>query len=172
MKNRIYIRHDKKQYLDGQGFPSHDPGLLDSSDDVNISNLVDELVHEIGFPTCIFSSPYRRTRETCELILNYLNSYYDYRPYYVIESELSEYLGYRKNESKEVDEETNEYNPPGTDETLDDLKLRLNLHNNTYKNVSEVMWFVTHGKIMNELLRINSLPKKNRIHCLDYIAIK
>jgi broad specificity phosphatase PhoE len=174
MKNRIYIRHDRKEYLDGKGFPAHDPGLLDPSDYSNVSVLVDELVNEFGFPTCIFSSPYRRTRETCELILDELYYSYDCQPYLVIEPELSEYLGYRgqKNEEKEVDEETDQYNPPGTNESIEDLNLRLISHNNTYKNVSEVMWFVTHGKIINQLLKLNSIPKKGNIKCLEYFPIK
>lgn len=142
---RIYIRHAEKKYKDGFGKPLHDPELT-FNDTEKMRKLVNELIHLYGVPDVIVASPYRRTIQTAECLSSFLKS----KVPIIVDVNISEYLGYRK-ENIDVAKQTSMYCVPDTGETMRDLIERVSYHCDMFRGVKGVYWFVTHGKIIKEI---------------------
>ena len=161
---RIYIRHAEKQYANGQSnIFKHDPSIVEESFE-DIKKVVINLIKTYGYPKVIYTSPYRRTRETAWNMWNIL----PYKPKIFVDSNLSEYLG--NQDHIDVTPETEIYSPPPP-ETFYNFKERVKHHNFRAKYIDygdDVVWFVTHGIV------IKSLPKCKYIKYLkplDYVVI-
>ena len=162
-QRRVYIRHTNKQYANGDAVMyKHDPGITEKG--VEKSKMVAEhLVEQWGIPDKIIVSPYRRTRETAQVMKSALPTTKDIPIY--IDREVSEYLGNHRTIPIDVTESTLAHDPPHP-ETFSEMKLRVRSHhqkitNYTKKN-SGVIWIVTHGLIMKQVAALsgNRMPKE------------
>ena len=170
---RIYIRHGEKQYGNGESESlRHDPDLTDEGK-VVASKTGLRLVQMYGHPDYVICSPYLRTRSTATALISLLEVSI---PIY-IDVKLSEYLGNHPNEPLDVTEETLSYTPPHP-EKFYQLQQRVAAHqkiNFHLDKSSEIVWYVSHGLIINTLYKCLPLkvPKKtNPIPYLGMLKIK
>lgn len=170
---RIYIRHADKQYDNGKSTSLiHDPGITDTGKE-KCRILSDYLKDNFGYPKRIICSPYLRTRETVNEMLQMLNNDVDIDIEIEYDVRLSEYLGNRKDETLDVTYETGLYNPPHP-ELFRDMKKRVFEHNEEMvanENDDEPIWIVTHGLIISEIAKLNDVGFKKRLDPLEYIVI-
>ena len=149
---RIYLRHADKEYQNGYSdFYKHDPGITECGM-LRIKKIGKELVEEWGKPSRIVSSPYRRARETAQILNHCLEEPFDE---IYIDVNLSEYLGNHKHTPMDVTPETKVYSPPHP-ENFEDLNKRIQKHNlEARRRANEldngVIWYVTHGLIIKQL---------------------
>lgn len=156
----IYIRHFKKEYGNRQS-PIHpyDPKII--KDNGIISKFGHHLVKQYGMPHIIFTSPYKRTRQTAHLLKTNLDV-----PV-VIDNTLSEFIHgkYNITLNDSVRKNTAIHCPP-INETPFQYYYRLHKHEQEVKKLPEgVYWFVTHGLNIKKLLNIE-YP-----HQLDAIVV-
>jgi broad specificity phosphatase PhoE len=159
----IWIRHANKLYCNGkapEGYHQHDSPIHEDSIK-DIHNKTDILVEEFGFPTKICVSPFLRTRQTVERILQRL---------YILDTkktsditvesdtDISEYLGFQKPYGNEADvtEETASIFDKKIilGESLKNLNYRVKSHItrlNLIENKPEIIWIVTHGIVLNNI---------------------
>lgn len=149
---RIYIRHARKEYKNGKSDKLiHDPPITQQGKE-DCKFVADLLIKEYGHPVKIFCSPYLRTRETARIFSNIAGV--------PIETlvEISEYLGYRNDETLDVTKDTLEYNPPYPESTIQ-FRNRINYHNNNFKHYDrlgvELVWIITHGVVIKEIIKLN-----------------
>jgi broad specificity phosphatase PhoE len=159
----IWIRHGNKMYCNGkapEGFHQHDPPLKEDAKE-DIYKKVNSLLYEFGFPDRIICSPFLRTRQTVEIMLEqlYLLNVKKASTINVeMDMNISEYLGFQKpyfNEA-DVDKETLELSKIKIllGESLKSLNFRVKEHIsniNLFEDKSETIWVITHGIILNNV---------------------
>jgi broad specificity phosphatase PhoE len=172
MKRKIiWIRHGNKLYCNGkapEGYHQHDPPLKEDAKN-DIYKKVDSLLYEFGVPDRIICSPFLRTRQTVESILEqlYLSNVKKASSITVeMDMNISEYLGFQKPYFSEadVDKETLDLSKTKITlgESLKSLNFRVKEHIsnlNLFDDKSETIWVITHGIILNNIYY--SLTKMN-----------
>lgn len=177
MKRKIiWIRHGNKLYCNGKapdGYRQHDPPLKEDAKE-DIYKKVDSLLYEFGFPDRIICSPFLRTRQTVEIMLEHLYILNVKKASNItveMDMNISEYLGFQKpyfNEA-DVDEETSNLSKTKIllGESLKSLNFRVKEHIsklNLFEDKSEIIWVITHGIILNNvyysLTKISGKPKQ------------
>jgi broad specificity phosphatase PhoE len=167
----IWIRHANKQYCNGEapyGFHHHDSPIKEESEEDIIEKTI-SLVKIHGFPTKIIFSPFLRTRQTKDVMLQELKEI-DKKKFTNIQTEcdtdICEFLGFQKPSGiiADVQKETNSYFD--TDITLGESLKHLNfrIKNHLTKlqlkdKKNEIVWIITHGLILNNIYY--NLCKKN-----------
>lgn len=147
----VYIRHGDKEYNNGDSpLYKHDPGLTETG--VEKSKIVaNYLVDKWGAPDIIYTSPYRRTRETSITMNSALT-----KPVEIISDvDLSEYLGNHNKIPLDVTRETLYYAPPHP-ETFSGMTTRVYSHYSRMSNLMrsrkfKLIWVVTHGLIIKQI---------------------
>ena len=155
----IFIRHGKKLYNNGaphNNLPAHDPPLQRMAEK-EIKKLTVDLVSKHGYPRKIITSPYWRTRQTCELIKAELLDMYDCTPIIEIEKNIGEFLGHQRPKGKKADLET------VTQQYVTEYLGRENLDNCEDRIISYYInlplqekgsvWIITHGILMHFLYK-------------------
>jgi hypothetical protein len=145
----IYIRHFTKEYGNRQSLTyPYDPNII--NDHGIISKFGNNLVKEYGMPHIIFTSPYKRTRQTAHLLKTSLDV-----PI-VIDKSLSEFIHSKYNVSLKNSVRKNTYiHCPPVNETSTQFSYRLHQHEEKVKELpSGVYWFVTHGLNIKKLFNI------------------
>jgi broad specificity phosphatase PhoE len=102
----------------------------------------------------VFMHDPRITRETAEALISQLSYKYFY------DVNISEYLGNRKHETIDVTPEMLKFNPPTTQETRKQFKMRISQHEKTlFLSENSVTWVISHGlTIANLLKQIGNAP--------------
>lgn len=171
---RIYIRHAEKKYKNGESLIyKHDPEITENSYP-HIKLVIDQLIKLYGLPTCIYSSPYLRTKQTANQIVEVIRDSFNLHIKIVDDVSLSEYLGNRKDEKLDVTNETLINNPPHP-ETFYQLEQRVKQHdleNQKYDNSYNNIWFVTHGIIVNRIAKLYGLNLGRNIPYLSYLSVQ
>ena len=86
---------------------------------------MDKVLDHVLSPQVIYCSPYLRTRQTCDLIVQeLLDRGYSY-PMIIYDPELSEFLGNQKTLIPDVTPETLQYGIYTSSETVDEFKSRV-----------------------------------------------
>jgi len=167
---RIYLRHADKQYDNGKSLLfKHDPGITDDGKEQCIQ-VANNLILKYGLPHIIVCSPYRRARETALMMASIL-------PNDIIikcDVRLSEYLGNHRTELLDVTPETMSFNPPHP-ESFTKMEERIRSHNDDMKFLDTsnyVIWFITHGLIINRIANSMAFNIKRKIPCLTSLVIK
>ena len=182
---RIYIRHSEKTYRNGQNETfKHDPPITEEGK-VQAQQLAHLLIQKFGVPGLIMCSPYRRTRETAEAMRDSIGGTNFQAPQATLptlpstgetnlqvpqatlpeircDNLLSEYLG--NHEETDVTNETASFAPPHHDESLGAFKARIRKHNalaSVLDDLTQPVWFITHGFIMSTLADIMGSPVGN-----------
>ncbi len=171
---RIYIRHADKEYVNGDAnMYKHDPGITDSGVRKTIM-VAQHLIEQWGLPDLIVSSPYRRTRETAE-IMQRVTIAQGKKVNIYIDSDLSEYLGNHRTTPIDVTESTLVYDPPHP-ETFLEMKDRVRSHNDKIssfiQNSNGVIWIITHGLIIKQvgaLIGIKMVRDLPTLTCLSIV---
>lgn len=171
MKKVIWIRHGNKLYCNGkapEGYHQHDPPLKEDAKE-DIHKKVDSLVFEYGYPDKIICSPFLRTRQTVEKMLERLYIINNKKTSNIsieIDMDISEYLGFQKPYLSEADVDKETSNLSKTKillgESLKSLNFRVKEHISNLKlfdKKSENIWVITHGIILNNVY--HSLSKIN-----------
>jgi broad specificity phosphatase PhoE len=171
MKKVIWIRHGNKLYCNGkapEGYHQHDPPLKEDAKE-DIYKKVDSLIYEHGYPTKIICSPFLRTRQTVEKMLERLyltNNKITSNITIEMDMDISEYLGFQKPYFSEADVDKETSNLSKTKillgESLKSLNFRVKEHIsklNLFDKKSETIWIITHGIILNNVY--HSLSKMN-----------
>jgi broad specificity phosphatase PhoE len=159
----IWIRHANKLYCNGkapEGCHQHDSPIQEDSIKY-IHSKVDSLIKEFGFPTKICVSPFLRTRQTVEKMLQRLYVLDTKKTSKItIESDtdISEYLGFQKpfGDEADVSEETASIFEKKIilGESLKNLNYRVKSHItrlNIIEENPEIVWIITHGIILNNI---------------------
>jgi len=167
----IWIRHGNKLYCNGkapEGYHQHDPPLKEDAKE-DIYKKVNHLTQEFGFPDRIICSPFLRTRQTAEKMLERLYALNVKKASPIIvemDMNISEYLGFQKPYYSEadVDKETLDLSKTKIllGESLKSLNFRVKEHIsnlNLFEDKSEIIWVITHGIILNNVYY--SLTKMN-----------
>lgn len=171
---RIYIRHADKEYVNGDAnMYKHDPGITDIGVKKTIM-VAQHLIEQWGLPDLIVSSPYRRTRETAE-IMQRVTIAQGKKVNIYIDSDLSEYLGNHRTTPIDVTESTLVYDPPHP-ETFLEMKDRVRSHNDKIsefiQNSNGVIWIITHGLIIKQvgaLIGIKMVRDLPTLTCLSIV---
>ncbi len=169
---RIYIRHADKEYANGDAaMYKHDPGITDNG--VEKTKMVARhLIEQWGNPDSIIVSPYRRTRETAQIMNSVLNKKVKVK----IDIELSEYLGNHRNIPIDVTERTKVHDPPHP-ETFSDMKGRVRKHHHRITNFSKqqkdggVVWIITHGLIIKQVASLIGIKMAKEFPTLTCLSI-
>jgi broad specificity phosphatase PhoE len=167
----IWIRHANKLFCNGkapEGYHQHDPPIKEESKE-EIYKKVDSLIKEFGFPDKLICSPFLRTRQTIEKMLERLFILDVKRASNIItetDIDISEYLGFQKPSYTEadVDKETKGLSKTKIilGESLKNLNYRVKDHIsklNLFEDKVEIIWIITHGIILNNIYY--SLTKMN-----------
>ena len=171
---RIYVRHAEKEYVNGDAEQfKHDPSIIEQSYS-KCQSKANDLIYRYGIPFAIVCSPYKRTRETAlkmrEEILNKHNINVPIK----IDIKLSEFLGNHRNDKLDVDDMTFKFNPPHP-ENFHQMDSRVRWHNDIFKSLddsSEVIWYVTHGFIINRVGNAMGFKLPHRISYLSSVAFR
>lgn len=169
---RIYIRHADKEYKNGNSeVYKHDPGITNES--MMFCQLkCDEMIIKYGIPLAIVCSPYKRTRETAIYMAQHLKMRYKIDVLLKYDIRLSEYLGNQKSDDIDVTEETKKYNPPHP-ESFHQMDSRVRWHNDMFRDLdfqNEIVWFITHGLIINRISNSMGFKLPHRIPCLTSVS--
>ena len=166
---RVYIRHADKEYSNGKSEScKHDPPITENSP-THCYLKSRELISRYGLPFVIVCSPYRRTRETAIKMMEYIKEKYKLDIPIKIDTRLSEYLGNRQNEKLDVTNDTLKYEPPHP-ENFHQMDSRVRWHNDIYSKLDEypeVVWFITHGFIINRIGNAMGFKLPHRISYLS-----
>jgi broad specificity phosphatase PhoE len=170
---RIIIRHAEKEYKNGSSRQfSHDPGITDAGR-VKCISVAKELIEKYGMPKSIIVSPYRRTRETATAMCSYIESIKKDLPLVQCDINISEYLGNHRETLLDVNDDTLAYNPPHP-ESYRDFSRRVSYHDSYYGLLydncdTDVVWFITHGIVINYIYLRQCNRKLNKVRYLGFI---
>lgn len=179
---RIYIRHAHKAYKNGKPLVqknnitsskdqrysyAHDPPLTQEGKKA-ASRLAEELLKKYPVPTQIITSPYLRARETAAIMAGVIVKKYSPTSIQILcQTDLSEYLGNHCKYQLDVTPATARHNPPHP-ENFYRFRERIENHYSNWLPSEEVTWVITHGIIINEILR--PFYPKQQIPYLGYIV--
>ena len=169
---RIYIRHADKEYVNGDAtLYKHDPGI--TTEGIEKTKMVAKhLIDQWGPPDLIISSPYKRTRETAEI----MNAVLSEKQSIHIDTDIAEYLGNHRHVSIDVTESTLTHDPPHP-ETFSQMKDRVKSHHSKITNYAKkkkegTIWIITHGLIIKQLaslIHINMPKDFPTLTCLSIV---
>ena len=170
----IFIRHAKKLYKNGKNpsnkYPKHDSPLK-YGEHLSIKNISDYIVYNFGVPNFIFVSPFKRTRQTLDLLRENINID---DSNISVDSEISEYLGFCKDNILDVYSCTSEYTifPPNENEINFDKRINnfikklglldFNINPIYLKSDKNVILIITHGYIIKTIYEKLFNEKINR----------
>jgi len=179
---RIYIRHAHKAYRNGDPpVPkdqvtsskdlkysyAHDPPLT-SEGKKEAAFLAEELLKKYPVPTLIITSPYLRARETAIIMARVIVKKYSPASIQILcQNEISEYLGNHTEISLDVSPGTARHRPPHP-ETFYRFRQRIRNHYSSWKRSKEVIWVITHGVVINEIIR--PFYSRQKVPYLGYIV--
>lgn len=167
---RIYIRHAEKQYNNGKSENfGYDPGITEEGKR-KAREHAKLLVQQWGIPDIVVCSPYKRARETAIEMISVLDVDRDIK----CDIRLSEYLGNHRYDTLNVESETMQYNPPHP-ETFFDMQNRVWKHNDDMRELDfddKVVWFITHGIIINIISNAMGFKLPRKIPYLGSISFK
>ena len=146
---RLYIRHAEKEYNNGHSILlKHDPGLTELGR-LQAEETCKLLLKLLGRPHVIVCSPYKRARETAIIMAAIIGNDIEIK----CDIRLAEYVGNHKDRGLDVDDDTRSYNPPYP-ESFYQMDDRVRRHNDDMAELDEsnrIVWFITHGIIVNRL---------------------
>lgn len=171
----IWIRHGEKLFDNEKGpigCRQHDPGLIINNKIIeNVKYLVDNMSKNYGTPSKIICSPFLRTRQTLNLMRDYLPSNIEIE----YSNHIFEYLGYcKKFVYADLEDETQKLIGKTiytSVESIEDLKSRIQKHLEYVKNTKGVIWVITHGLIMSQIFNILSGKFLERPNPLDSLVL-
>jgi len=187
---RIYIRHADKEYSNGDAnLYKHDPGI--TNDGAEKSRMVaNYLLDQWGPPSLIIVSPYRRTRETAEIMnLTLKTKVPSSQAQMVVDSDMSEYLGNHRGIPIDVTDSTLIHDPPHP-ETFLEMRRRVKRHHKRIRkyiktvenspkpgkqkqkqNQSKVIWIVTHGLIIKQIASLIGIKMAKEFPPLTCLSV-
>lgn len=160
MPRLIVLRHAAKQYKnrDNRNI-RYDSPIIEEKREESIAMLKKILSLLDKNPTRIISSPYLRTRQTSQMLVD-ITSCNDL----LIDRELSNFLGWNKQFSEE-DFYPNTFEfLPYPPENIDDFRIRAyNSISNIYYNLKDddEVWVFTHRFIITSFLKKSNVPSTN-----------
>lgn len=165
---RIYIRHAEKEYSNGESeIYKHDPNITNNGRE-KARRVAKFLIDKWGVPDMIVCSPYERTRETAKEMASIIDKDIKIK----CDVRLSEYLGNHKEDELDVKRETEKYNPPHP-EIFFEMDSRVLLHNDEMQELDDsemIVWFITHGIIINRIANAMGFTLKRRFPYLGAIT--
>ena len=170
----IFLRHSQKEYKNNRGpagKPKHDPPIKEGFENLIIYKSK-KIFSKYGYPEKIVSSPFLRTRQTSEIIKNYLSNE-GKNIEYIIDKNAEEYLGFQKpyNGDADLDSETSKYTQVKLGvENFETLKIRAV---NFYEDLSKerTILIITHGIFISKLAQHLNL-KHHSIKELEGIVVR
>ena len=177
---RIYIRHAHKAYKNGNPTflknqvtkskdhqHSHDPPLT-AEGRKEATLLAENLLKKYPVPTKIITSPYLRARETAIIMAGVIVKKYSPSSIQILcDNQVSEYLGNHATSCLDVTTGTSRHHPPHP-ESFYHFRERIKKHYLTWEKSDEVVWVITHGIVINEI--IHPFYPRKRIPYLGYIV--
>ena len=166
----IYLRHAPKEHKNGQsqtGNPQHDSPIMKDSVE-RCHNIGRILYKNYGEPNIVIMSPYRRTVQTAEALMNKAGFNTVKRQIYV-DNNIAEFLGNQKgkiditSETLKYGTQSENHPPLRTGETVDEFKERIIDHlemlqilstENEYNPEDRVIWVITHGFVINTIYNL------------------
>ena len=174
LSRRIYIRHADKNYSNGESeIYKHDPGITKNGVESS-KNVANCLIEKWGKPDIVVTSPYRRTRETVQIMLSVIKEKDNIQVY--IDPEISEYLGNHRDSPMDVTDDTMIYNPPHP-ESFKEMKNRVKRHHNHIVNYidtipdNKVIWIITHGLVIKQIASFIGLKMAKEFATLTCLSI-
>lgn len=167
----VILRHAKKEYGNRSGhMVKYDSPIVEDEwgrAKVVFSKHISE--HSLT-PTRIICSPYRRTRETAEILRGMTENNLDVE----VDRGFSNYLGWNKESNdSDFEEETLNYTPYPPEKLLEFHKRVKRSFQRIYDELKEddVVWIITHRFIINSHLQSRSLKTK-RFKPLEGVIFK
>jgi broad specificity phosphatase PhoE len=184
----IWIRHAEKAYSNNRGnigCLQHDPDIL-LTEHPRVQEQSKRLITRYGIPQLVFTSPYKRARQTAALMTEVCDI--NIRPEVQVDVQISEFLGYQdprtvdnvKTFEPDIDPTTAMWSPPPIRESVESMTARITAHiqmltlNEGLKDEphqSAVIWVITHGIIIARIFdQLYNNIKAKLIHNVDYQA--
>lgn len=169
----VYIRHAHKDYQNGNAeFFKFDPSITDEGV-ARAKIIAKHLVDLYGEPTRIISSPFRRTRETATVLGSILKN--QFADIYEIDRDVGEYLGNHNGAELDVVVATRIHNPFHS-ESFETMKKRVKKHiekirKRNSQNSKEIIWVVTHGIIVKQVVSYFGIKSSKEIPYLTCFSI-
>lgn len=174
----IWIRHSEKLYNNGKANGrgrQHDSGIKNSwLSEREISILCKKLVYKYKLPDKLIVSPFLRARQTANLFLESLQNEYNHIPKIEYSTDISEYLGFCKEEKLDLEPDTLEYfkEPYKKKESMYDLESRISKHIKYINNSKENIWIITHGLIMTKIRYFYKAIDASHFEPLEYLVLR
>lgn len=167
----VVLRHAKKEYGNRCGhIVKYDSPIVQDEwgrAKVVFSKHISE--HALT-PTRIICSPYRRTRETAEILQEMTENKLDVE----VNREFSNFLGWNKESNdSDFEEETRNYTPYQPEKLLEFHKRVNRAFQKVYDELGEndIVWIITHRFIINSHLQARKLKTK-RFRALEGVIFK
>jgi broad specificity phosphatase PhoE len=170
----IFIRHGKKLYKNNRNppnYPAHDPPLAQKQEE-DIKKITIDLISKYGKPDKIITSPFKRTRQTSQIIQGYIKIIYNYLCPLEIDNDIEEFLGNQRPRGQKADlyEDTKSFTEPiiGTENIKQCRKRAIKF----YKEIDRTknIWFITHGILMHFIYK-DSMKCKKEFNNLEYFTL-
>ena len=118
------------------------------------------LIKKYGYPKKIYCSPFKRVRETVDIMIDYINSK-GKSVTIKIDKNLSRYFSSNERASPSVRKTTIQYNPP-LDENGHQFKKRVDKAYERIIRNDDLTWCVTHYLVIKRIAKNNhvEIPKK------------
>lgn len=179
----IWIRHAQKEYSNGKGpngAKQHDSPIVSNFNTVlDIEDVTKNIIDKHDLPDMIIVSPFLRTRQTAECIIDYIEENFKKKIDMVIDEDIHEYLGfYRPKLNEQFPDITNETidlmnKKLAFGETQNELLLRVTKHLQKILQIKDKkVWVVTHGIVMSKIYEFLYNNKFYRPLNLDYFMYK
>lgn len=168
----IYLRHSNDNYSNPTAI--HDQRAVPGKEH-EITAVVKFLIETYGKPSVIICSPFKRARDTAEVITELFNGDVTFN----IDTRVSRYFSSKEKQAPEVRKETMEFKPP-VYESWSKFKLRVRSHvdemveNTILKSRHTVALVITHALVLKEVCEYLQCPvgKDDYFEFLQFMCIR
>lgn len=147
----------------------HDHSLnSDSLYEEEIIEKTKKLIKKYGYPDKIYCSPFKRVRETVNIIVNYINKYHKVKIY--MDPNLSRYFTSKEKNNPSVRNTTLQYDPP-IHESYSDFKKRVDKSHAIINHNDCNTWCITHYLVIKRITKNNNIDIPSKMPFLYHVVI-
>jgi len=163
----IYIRHSN----DTRDKHKYDEKLTEEGKE-NCKIFVEKLIKEHGLPDIIYYSPFHRTRQTKNIMFNYIKKNHNINLKNVCDYRLSRFFTEKQKKNPDIRSDTL-YKGAPIDESWEEFKhrVRKQLKDMEKKRTEKIIWCITHTLVLSYVIKKKKIDHEYFIPYLDTIVI-